>query len=223
MENLFYRNNDRSFVHRTYPRGSSPRMIVSRYTGILGLLGALLVSACKNPQTPANPSPSRKMLPSPLGIGYPGLSLKPGGTPEERSGSNNPIRGNVSQLTVVYSYSPANTGGLKAKPDWLLVDADGRVPDSNITELTPALTPAVEGDTPPSAVYTLDPVGKALLGAAKFVLNADNGKITKNIPPAPPAGGLSPTEPFIITVKGKSGTIYEGHEQKVYIYIRTDI
>ena len=400
MGNMFYRNNDRSGVHRAYPRVSSSRMIVSRYTGILGVLGVLLVSACKNPQTPANPSPSRKMLPSPLEIGYPGLPLKPDGTLSERSGSNNPVRGNVSQLTVVYSYSPANTGGLKKKPDWLLVDADGRidvrnvpagdipapgekkifkirvtgigdykgntdidfvitggklslpamsydsrnlkrsgidsrrrisvnlegglpfkwadyafepagskplwlnisaggtlsgtmpnsastaeytikavvqgiydgtrnvtftltmspaefsvsysgttgpagaaasasidmgagkngksraaayditVPDSNITELTPALTPAVEGDTPPSAVYTLDPTGKILLSeAAKFFLNADNGKITKNIS----AGGLSPSNPFIITVKGKSGTIYEGHEQKVYIYIRTTI
>ena len=396
---MFYRNNDRSGVHRAYPRVSSSRMIVSRYTGILGVLGVLLVSACKNPQTPANPSPSRKMLPSPLEIGYPGLPLKPDGTLSERSGSNNPVRGNVSQLTVVYSYSPANTGGLKKKPDWLLVDADGRidvrnvpagdipapgekkifkirvtgigdykgntdidfvitggklslpamsydsrnlkrsgidsrrrisvnlegglpfkwadyafepagskplwlnisaggtlsgtmpnsastaeytikavgkgiydgtrnvtftltmspaefsvsysgttgpagaasasidmgagkngksraaayditVPDSNITELTPALTPAVEGDTPPSAVYTLDPTGKILLSeAAKFFLNADNGKITKNTS----AGGLSPSNPFIITVKGKSGTIYEGHEQKVYIYIRTTI
>lgn len=401
MKNLFYRNNDRLGVHHAYPRGSSPRMIVSKYTGILGMLGVLLVSACKNPQTPANPSPSRKMLPSPLEIGYPGLSLKPGGTPTERSGSNNPIGGNVSQLTVVYSYSPANTGGLKEKPDWLLVDADGRivvrdvpagdmpapgkkkifkirvkgtgdykgntdidfvitggklslpamsyeprnlkrssidsrrrisvnlkgglpftwadytfepagskppwlnisadgtlsgtmpnsastaeytiraagkgiydgtrnvtftltvnpaefsvsysgttgpagaasasidmgagkngkssptayditVPDSNITELTPALTPAVKGDTPPSAVYTLDPADKLLSEAAGFILDANNGKITKNIPPAPPAGALSRRQ-FIITVKGKSGTIYEGHEQKVYIYIRTDI
>ena len=398
MGNILYRNNDRSGVHRAYPRVSSSRMIVSRYTGILGLLGVLLVSACKNPQTPANPSPSRKMLPSPLEIGYPGLPLKPDGTLSERSGSNNPVRGNVSQLTVVYSYSPANTGGLKEKPDWLLVDADGRidvrnvpagdipapgekkifkirvtgigdykgntdidfvitgsklslpamsydsrnlkrssidsirrisvnlkgglpfkwadyafepagskpqwlnisadgtlsgtmpnsastaeytikaagkgiydgtrnvtftltvnpaefsvsysgttgpagaasasidmgagkngkssptayditVPDSNITELTPALTPAVEGDTPPSAVYTLDPTGKILSEAAKFFLNADNGKITKNTS----AGGLSPSSPFIITVKGKSGTIYKGHEQKVYIYIRTTI
>lgn len=398
MGNMLYRNNDRSGVHRAYPRVSSSRMIVSRYTGILGVLGVLLVSACKNPQTPANPSPSRKMLPSPLEIGYPGLPLKPDGTISERSGSNNPVRGNVSQLTVVYSYSPANAGGLKEKPDWLLVDADGRidvrnvpagdipapgekkifkirvtgigdykgntdidfvitgsklslpamsydsrnlkrssidsirrisvnlkgglpfkwadyafepagskplwlnisadgtlsgtmpnsastaeytikaagkgiydgtrnvtftltvnpaefsvsysgttgpagaasasidmgagkngksraaayditVPDSNITELTPALMPAVEGDTPPSAVYTLDPTGKILSEAAKFFLNADNGKITKNTS----AGALSPPNPFIITVKGKSGTIYEGHEQKVYIYIRTTI
>lgn len=398
MENMFYQNDDRSGVHRVYPRVSSFRMIVSRYTGILGVLGVLLVSACKNPQTPANPSPSRKMLPSPLEIGYPGLPLKPDGTLSERSGSNNPVRGNVSQLTVVYSYSPANTGGLKEKPDWMLVDADGRidvrnvpagdipapgekkifkirvtgigdykgntdidfvitggklslpamsydsrnlkrsgidsirrisvnlkgglpfkwadyafepagskppwlnisadgtlsgtmpnsastaeytikaagkgiydgtrnvtftltvnpaefsvsysgttgpagaasasidmgagkngksqaaayditVPDSNITELTPALTPAVEGDTPPSAVYTLDPTGEILSEAAKFFLNADNGKITKNTS----AGALSPSDPFIITVRGKSGTIYEGHEQKVYIYIRTTI
>lgn len=398
MENMFYQNDDRSGVHNAYPRVSSSRMIISRYTGILGVLGVLLVSACKNPQTPANPSPSRKMLPSPLEIGYPGLPLKPDGTLSERSGSNNPVRGNVSQPTVVYSYSPANTGGLKEKPDWLLVDADGRidvrdvpagdipapgekkifkirvtgigdykgntdidfvitggklslpamsydsrnlkrssidsirrisvnlkgglpstwadytfepagskplwlnisadgtlsgtmpnsastaeytikaagkgiyngtrnvtftltvnpaefsvsysgttgpagaasasidmgagkngkspaaayditVPDSNITELTPVLTPAVEGDTPPSAVYTLDPTGEILLGAARFVLDADNGKITKNTS----AGALGPSDPFIITVKGKSGTIYEGHEQKVYIYIRADI
>ena len=398
MENMFYQNDDRSGVHHAYPRVSSSRMIISRYTGILGVLGVLLVSACKNPQTPANPSPSRKMLPSPLEIGYPGLPLKPDGTLSERSGSNNPVRGNVSQPTVVYSYSPANTGGLKEKPDWLLVDADGRidvrdvpagdipapgekkifkirvtgigdykgntdidfvitggklslpamsydsrnlkrssidsirrisvnlkgglpstwadytfepagskppwlnisadgtlsgtipnsastaeytikaagkgiyngtrnvtftltvnpaefsvsysgttgpagaasasidmgagkngkspaaayditVPDSNITELTPVLTPAVEGDTPPSAVYTLDPTGEILLGAARFVLDADNGKITKNTS----AGALGPSDPFIITVKGKSGTIYEGHEQKVYIYIRIDI
>ena len=134
---------------------------------------------------------------------------------------------NPAEFSVSYSGTTGPAGAASASID-MGAGKNGKspaaayditVPDSNITELTPALTPAVEGDIPPSAVYTLDPTGKILLGAARFVLNADNGKITKNTS----AGALSLTDPFIITVKGKSGTIYEGHEQKVYIYIGTTI
>lgn len=97
------------------------------------------------------------------------------------------LKGGLPFTWADYTFEPAGTapasidmgnGGKDGKSS--LTAYDITVPGTNITELTPALTPAVEGDTPPSAVYTLDRLGKLLSESAGFILDADNGKITKN-------------------------------------------
>ena len=91
---------------------------------------------------------------------------------------------------------------------------DITINDADNTELEPALSAVVAGDPKPSVEYSVDDYAHiVLLNATKISLDSNSGKITKQ----PTAGSLSKSL-FIITVKGKSGTLYEGCEKKVYIY-----